>query len=323
LIAAAAHRRMRLDQFMAAALAPEYSRAQAARMIKAGRVTLNGVPARAAATLKTGDRVEIAPALEIAPLRAPADAPAIDVIHVDDELIVINKPAGLTVHRAPGHPHSTLVDGLLARFPELATMLEVDGIARPGIVHRLDKDTSGVMVVARTPFARMELAKQFKERSVGKFYVAIVRGVIKRDAVTISLPIGRHPTERKRMSVRSHMPRPAVSQVRVLWRGFDFTLVGVRPQTGRTHQIRVHLAAIGHPCVGDAVYGSREDATPLGRQALHAHTLQIAHPRTGERFAFQAPLADDMEGYLFSRGMSTPAEIVGRWIGIEGRASSV
>ncbi|MGH7878392.1 MAG: RluA family pseudouridine synthase, partial [Candidatus Binataceae bacterium] len=271
LIAAATHQRMRLDQFMAGALAPEYSRAQAARMIKAGRVRLNGASARASATLRAGDRIEIAEAPEVAPGPAIAAAPEINVIYADDELIVVNKPAGLTVHQAPGHLHSTLVDGLLARFPELATMAEPDGVMRPGIVHRLDKDTSGVMVVARTPFARSALARQFKDRTVSKFYVAIVRGLITRETLTIALPIGRHPTERKRMSVRSRTPRAAVSHATVLWRGAAMTLVGVRPETGRTHQIRVHLAAIGHPCVGDATYGSRETATPsIGRQALHA-----------------------------------------------------
>jgi 23S rRNA pseudouridine1911/1915/1917 synthase len=315
LIAAAAHQRMRLDLFMAGALAPEYSRAQAARMIKAGRVTLNGASARVSATLRAGDRIEIDAAREVVPCPANADAPKITVIHADDELIAVNKPAGMTVHRAPGHLHSTLVDGLLARFPELATMAELDGIMRPGIVHRLDKDTSGVMVVARTPFARTALARQFKERTVSKFYVAIVRGVVAREQFTLALPIGRHPSERKRMSVRSRTPRAAVSHVTVLWRGGDVTLVGVRPETGRTHQIRVHLAAVGHPCVGDATYGSRESGTPaVGRQALHAFALAVEHPRSGSRLEFRAPLADDMATALAAYGLKAPEAMIEHWV---------
>jgi len=225
----------------------------------------------------------------------------------------------MTVHQAPGHLHSTLVDGLLARFPELAAMAEPDGIMRPGIVHRLDKDTSGVMVVARTLFARTALARQFKERTVSKFYVAIVRGVVGREQFTLAQPIGRHPTERKRMSVRSRTPRAAVSHVTVLWRGADVTLVGVRPETGRTHQIRVHLAAIGHPCVGDATYGSRENGTAaVGRQALHAFALAVDHPRTGARLEFRAPLPDDMADTLAVCGLNAPEIQIDRWIATAG-----
>ncbi|HLW69572.1 MAG TPA: RluA family pseudouridine synthase [Candidatus Binataceae bacterium] len=315
LIAAAAHQRMRLDHFMAGALAPEYSRAQAARMIKAGRVTLNGASARVSATLRAGDRIEIGAPPEVTPAVASADAPEITVIYADDELIAVNKPAGMTVHQAPGHLHSTLVDGLLARFPELAAMAEPDGIMRPGIVHRLDKDTSGVMVVARTPFARTALARQFKERMVSKFYVALVRGVVAREQFTLAQPIGRHPTERQRMSVRSRTPRAAVSHVTVLWRGAGVTLVGVRPETGRTHQIRVHLAAAGHPCVGDTTYGSRETAThPMGRQALHAFALAVDHPRSGARLEFRAPLAEEIAKYMAALGLGAAGDLIERWV---------
>jgi 23S rRNA pseudouridine1911/1915/1917 synthase len=315
---------MRLDQFVAAALAPEYSRAQAARMIKAGRVTVNGNAARAASILRLGDRIELGPAPRVTPIPTAEAVPAIDVIYADDEMIAVNKPAGLTVHRAPGHPHSTLVDGLLARFPELATMAEPDGVMRPGIVHRLDKDTSGVMVVARTPFARTALAKQFKERTVRKSYVAIVHGVVTRDEVTIARPIGRHLTERKRMSVKSRAPRDAVSQVTVLWRGADTTIVGVRPVTGRTHQIRVHLASIGHPCVGDALYGhpeARANELLIGRQALHAFALEVEHPRAGARLEFRAPLADELAGYATALGVMSIGSLIERWAN-RRRASS-
>lgn len=323
---------MRLDQFVAAALTPEYSRSQAARMIKAGCVTVNGAQARAAAAVRLGDRVAITP--PAAPLIiAPSGlAPDIDVIFADDELIVVNKPAGMAVHPSPGNEHSTLVDALLARFPELAAMAEPDGIMRPGIVHRLDKQTSGVMVVARTPFARTALSRQFKDRTVRKIYLAIVRGIVARDSVTIALPIGRHTTERKRMSVRSRTPRDAVSHVTVLHRFADpaasATLVRVRPETGRTHQIRVHLAAVGHPCLGDPVYGGATaksgsdrptiETNPMGavsfdRQALHALALAITHPRSGDRQEFIAPLPADFARYLAAQAIDSSANTILKW----------
>ncbi len=212
----AEHDRMRLDVFIAMRLAPEYSRSQVARMIKAGLVTVNGAAARASSGIRAGDRIEVAaPSASIAhdSNLSGIDAPEIPIVFADDEIIIANKPAGMTVHPAPGHPDGTLVDALLARFPELATMAEPDGVLRPGIVHRLDKDTSGIMVVARTMFARTALSRQFKERSVKKTYLALVKGVVARDHVTVERAVGRHPVERKRMSVSSHMPRDAVSHI--------------------------------------------------------------------------------------------------------------
>jgi 23S rRNA pseudouridine1911/1915/1917 synthase len=305
------HPRVRLDRFLAARLAPEYSRSQIARMIRAGLVAVNGVPARAASPLRGGDRIE----LDLAPSpRAPSvapslPAPSIDVLFADSELIVVNKPAGMVVHRAAGHPHSTLVDALLGRFPELAAMGEPDGVARPGIVHRLDKDTSGVMVVARTPFARAALSNQFKQRTVRKTYLALVKGIVTRDQITIARPLGRHQTERKRMSVRSRTPRDALSHVTLLARFPDrgVTLVRVRPETGRTHQIRVHLASIGHPCLGDLLYGGRSASGSgpaiFSRQALHALTLELEHPRTGRRIEFAAPPPPDFSAFLAAMGV--------------------
>ena len=309
---------MRLDQFLALMLAPEYSRSQATRMIKAGLVTVNGNPGRAAATVHRGDTIAVAsaPIVEVPP--APVEAPTIEVIFANNELIVVNKPAGMTVHPAPGHPNATLVDALLARFPELAVMAEPDGVLRPGIVHRLDKDTSGVMVVARTPFARTHLARQFKERTVRKIYIAVVRGTVGPERQTIARPLGRHSTERKRMSVKSRNPREAVSHVRVIKRfveGTAATLVRVRPETGRTHQIRVHLAASGYPCAGDVLYGAgTDDGLGFARQALHALALEVSDPRSGERMGFQAPLPEDFRDFLRAQGLEPKGAEVGRWV---------
>jgi len=319
---------MRLDVFVSMRLAPEYSRSQVARMIKAGLVTVNGAAARASSGVRAGDRIDVA-AIPAGALSDPSiykdgDAPEISVIFADDEIIVVNKPSGMTVHPAPGHPAGTLVDALLARFPELAAMAEPDGVLRPGIVHRLDKDTSGVMVVARTPFSRTALSRQFKDRSVEKTYLAIVKGKIARDRLTIERPVGRHPVERKRMSVRSNAPRDAVSHITVLAR-FDAagaddagtSLVRVKPDTGRMHQIRVHLASIGHPCLGDPLYGDKAAGGGFfHRQALHALALSIAHPRSGERLEFIAPLQPDFVEFLASKSFSADASAQRRWIEI-------
>jgi 23S rRNA pseudouridine1911/1915/1917 synthase len=208
-------------------------------------------------------------------------------------------------------------------------MAEPGGVMRPGIVHRLDKDTSGVMVVARTPFARMELARQFKERTVSKVYLAVVRGLVAGGRFSIARPVGRHPVERKRMSVNSRHGREAVSEVCVLARmpaaGADATLVAVRPLTGRTHQIRVHLASIGHPCLGDPVYGGRQAKSSqtkissvatsgFDRQALHALALRIKHPRTAAAIEFVAPAPADFAGFLIARGVATTRTALSRWI---------
>jgi 23S rRNA pseudouridine1911/1915/1917 synthase len=317
---------VRLDLFLAARLGPDHTRSQLARMIKAGLVTVNGRPARPASQVRAGDRVEVAEPPRAAVTTPPRPAPEIEVLYADRDLIVVNKPAGMTVHPAPGHPDATLVDALLARFPELAAMREGDGVFRPGIVHRLDRETSGVMVVARTNQAKASLSQQFKARKVSKVYLAIVRGTLRRDWMTIARPLGRHPTDRKRMSVVSRRPREAVSRVTVVARfgaaagqGAEqsATLVAVCPETGRTHQIRVHLAAAGHPCLGDGLYGggSRKTRAGMGaafrRHALHALALSFAHPRTGERLRFCALPPGDFIGFLAARGFKLDAAKVG------------
>ena len=300
------HERMRLDVFVSTTLGAEYTRSHVARMIKAGLVSVNGAPSsRPSSPVHAGDSVAVAEPPASEPPEISSNAPPIEVLHADAEIIVVNKPAGMTVHPAPGHHDGTLVDALLARFPELATMAEAGGVLRPGIVHRLDKDTSGVMVVARTPFAKASLSAQFKARTVKKVYVAIVRGIVARDQLTIAQAIGRHPTERKKMSIHSHTPREAVSNVTVIARMREptpSTLAMVLPETGRTHQIRVHLASIGHPCLGEALYGGKQ-VGEFPRHALHAMELSIDHPRTHERRTFVAPLPDDFRDFLASHGV--------------------
>ncbi len=292
-------------------------------MIKAGLVTVNGLATRASSGVRLGDRIEIASPAPPLAARSAADAPAIEVLAEDPEFIVVNKAAGMTVHPAPGHPDATLVDALLARFPELARMAEPDGVLRPGIVHRLDRETSGVLIVARTPFARTALARQFKDRAVRKTYLAIVHGVVAREQTTLTRAIGRHPTERKRMSIVSRTPRDAVTHVTTLARFTSTarddrgtTLVRVRPETGRTHQIRVHLASMGHPCLGDQLYGRGTDSVAPGfrRQALHGLALSIAHPRSGKRLDFVAPLPEDFKQFLSARGIPVTSEVLREWI---------
>jgi 23S rRNA pseudouridine1911/1915/1917 synthase len=313
--------RQRLDQFLAAELAPEWSRSRIARMIKAGLVTLNGSPVRQSSLVQVGDRIEITPP-PTPPPAGPQIPPQVEVLFDDPELLIVNKPAGMAVHPAPGHPHSTLVDALVASFPELVAMAEPDAPLRPGIVHRLDKDTSGVMVVARTPFARMALSRQFKDRTVSKSYLAIVRGLVARDQFTSTWPVGRHPIERRRMSIRSHKPRAAITRFLVLNRFLGTnpaTLLRARPETGRTHQIRVHLAAAGHPCLGDSLYGGASKAERAGdwteaRQALHALALAITHPRTGERLEFIAPIPADMLGFITAHGLELHPSTLRQWL---------
>jgi 23S rRNA pseudouridine1911/1915/1917 synthase len=316
----------RLDQFVAAALAPERSRSQVGRMIKAGLITVNGATVRASCAIRRGDRVEIAAGVAGEPTAASLETDAlvrgnaIEILFSDAEILAVNKPAGIPVHPSPGHPDSTLADALAARFHDLAEMAEPDGLRRAGIVHRLDKETSGVMVVARTPFARMALSQQFKDREVSKVYLAIVQGGVAKDRFTVAHSLGRHPTERKRISIYSRTPRPAVTQFSALRRfdvrGRPMTLLTARPQTGRTHQIRVHLAASGHPCLGDMLYGGHKATPEWSRegQALHALALTIRHPRGGDRIEFIAPIPDDMTRLLVAGGVEFGASTIRHWV---------
>lgn len=280
----------RLDVFLARRV-EGLSRSHARRLIDGGLVTVDGRRERPSHHLAAGARVvaTLPPAEEAKP--APERIP-LTVIYQDEDVIVVDKPAGLTVHPAPGHPSGTLVNALLAIAPELAEARET---MRPGIVHRLDKDTSGLLVVARSERARASLVNQLKGREVHKTYLALVQGVPQPAQGTIEAAIGRHPRNRKKMAVVAG-GREAETKYRVRETLDRFALLEVEPVTGRTHQVRVHLAAIGHPVVGDGVYGRR---SPLvGRQFLHAWRLAFELPSSGRLVDFESPLPADLRAAL-------------------------
>ena len=287
----------RLDQFLAARLG-DRTRSQIQRLIKEGRVELDRTAARPGIAVRAGDVVRIdipAPA----PATPRPEALPLDILHDDPDLVVVNKPAGVVVHPAAGHADGTLVNALLHHVRDLSG---IGGELRPGIVHRLDRGTSGLMVVAKHDRAHAELARQFADREVEKEYVALVWGLVQRGR-RIDLPIGRDPVDRKRISTRARRAREAVTRVVTAERLDGVTLVRVAIATGRTHQIRVHLSAIGHPVVGDSVYGGRRRHPPqhlrivqrLDRPFLHAARLAFTHPRDGRRILISCALPDDLE----------------------------
>jgi len=297
---------LRLDAVVSAHV-PECSRSHAARLIRDGLVRVNTDLKKPGYRMKTGDCVvgELPPPEVVSFEPEPMD---LNVLYEDEDIIVINKPPGLVVHPAPGHYSGTLVNGLLHHCPDL---LPIAGEIRPGIVHRLDKDTSGSIIVAKNPVSLEHLAVQFKARTVAKKYLALVYGDISPDRGEINLPIGRHPTERKKMSAASRHPRPALSHWKVRLRLGACNLLEIEIKTGRTHQIRVHCAAIHHPIIGDSLYGGRTGSQyhrqdpqldtlsrGVNRQMLHAWRLSVDHPRTGQRMTFEAPMAEDMQAFL-------------------------
>lgn len=279
----------RLDAYLARVV-PDLSRSHAQKLIAAGKVTVNGHPAKPALRLSPGDRVHVR-LPEPQPVTPAPEPIHLTVVYEDADLIVVDKPPGLTVHPAPGHPSGTLVNALLAHCADLAG---INGDLRPGIVHRLDQDTSGLLVVAKNDRTQLALSRQFAGREVLKAYLALVEGR-PPPAGVIEAPIGRHPAQRKRMAVIAE-GRPARTQYRVVAQFADAALVVAVLETGRTHQVRVHFAAIGHPVVGDAVYGHRSGL--VARQFLHAWRLGFRHPRTGAWLEFEAPLPDDLRAAL-------------------------
>ena len=276
----------RLDRYVCDRLA-ELSRARIQRLITEGYITVNDQVAKPGLKLNAGDRLRVvlptAPPSKLLPEAMP-----LDIIYEDDDLLVIDKPAGLTVHPAPGHPSHTLVNAILSRFPHLAALSDS---LRPGIVHRLDRDTSGVMVVAKSSLAQTKLTEQFKARSVAKAYLVLVKGRLTPENGIIEAPIGRDPRNRKLMAVVAR-GRQARTEYRVIKYIGDYSLLEVMPETGRTHQIRVHFSAIGYPVVGDKVYGVKSPY--LSRQFVHASRLGFKLPSTGEYMEFKSELPPDL-----------------------------
>jgi len=281
---------IRLDKYLTQVL-PEYSRALLQKLIVQGDVLVNGQKARASRRLAEGDVVTVdLPSSPGLPLPEPI---TLAVVYEDADVLVIDKPAGLTAHPAPGHPDGTLVNALLSRCPELA--LSSGDIMRPGIVHRLDKDTSGLMVIARNETARECLVAQFKSRAVTKRYLVLVKGRLSPEQGIIEAPIGRDPHQRRRMAI-VEQGKEATTEYTVRKYVCSYTMVDVTPVTGRTHQIRVHLSAIGYPVVGDTTYGVK--STHLARQFIHAYRLGFRLPSTGEYREFDSPLPADLERAL-------------------------
>ena len=281
----------RLDHFLQEKL-PQYSRSRLQDWIKSGKVLVNGAEEKPSYALRASDRIDVEPA-DLAPLKAvPEDLP-IEILYEDEDIIAINKPAGMVVHAGAGRHSGTLTNALVHHFGTLST---VGGALRPGIVHRLDRYTSGVLLVARTDGAHRNLAEQFSGRTVEKLYLALVHGRMKREHGRITTPITRDPVRRTRMTTKLARGRTAITEYSVLRQWEKMSYLEVKIGTGRTHQIRVHLASIDHPVVGDKLYGA--PASPLGRFFLHAHKIAFSSPSTGERITITAPLPTELAGYL-------------------------
>lgn len=294
----------RLDVFLTGRL-PELTRSGVKRLLEEGRVAINGKPAKAGHKVRAGESVSAALPQKAPDTTAPEDI-SLEILYSDDDIIVVNKPYGLAVHPGAGRHSGTLVNALLFHAGRLSSL---GGPLRPGIVHRLDKDTTGVLVAAKNDASHAKLARQFKEHTTGRRYIALVWGSLEKDEGSIDLPIGRDTVQRKKISTRTTKSRTAVTGYKTLKRYPQMTLVELKLLTGRTHQIRVHLAAINHPVVGDQVYGRRKPPSILPkpvldalkkihRQMLHAYTLGFTHPSTGEQMEFKAPLPPDMEGMI-------------------------
>ncbi len=292
----------RLDRYLASVL-ETLSRSAVQQLIEEKQVLVNGHPGKPGYMLRQGDEVEVLRVSKpVADHVQPQSLP-LDIVYEDADLLILNKAAGMVVHPAPGHSNDTLVNALLARYPELQTSEEGEGqgeVVRPGIVHRLDKDTSGLLIVAKNPRTQAALIEQMKEHRITKRYLALVEGIVALDQGSIDAPIGRNPRHRQQMAITTIGSREARTHFRVLRRFKRHTLLLLQLETGRTHQIRVHLKAIGHPVVGDLTYGSthahREPI--LNRQFLHAYQLIFTHPTTGATLELEAPLPPDLQNVL-------------------------
>ena len=276
----------RLDAFLARSV-PGLTRSAAQKLLEDGAVTLSGRPGkkndRTAAGMDVSLTLPDPEPLDVLPQNIP-----LDVVYEDDDVIVVNKPVGMVVHPAPGHPDGTLVNALLYHCG--SSLSGINGVLRPGIVHRIDRDTSGLIIAAKNDRAHLALAAQLQDHTLARVYEAVAVGSLKEDSGTVDAPIGRHPVDRKKMAVDRKNGRPAVTHWSVLARYPGYTRVECRLETGRTHQIRVHMASIGHPLLGDVVYGSKKPFPGLAGQCLHAKRLRFLHPSTGEPVEVECPL---------------------------------
>ena len=285
----------RIDKAVSALL-PELSRSAVQNLCAAGQVLLNGAPASKSAQVRAGDQVTVeVPDPE--PLEVEAEDIPLEIVYEDNDLLVVNKPKGMVVHPAPGNYTGTLVNALLAHCGE--SLSGIGGVIRPGIVHRIDKDTSGLLIVAKNDLAHQSLSEQIKVHSFTREYAAIVHGRFKEAAFTVDAPIGRSPVDRKKMCVTDRGGRAAVTHVEVLEEFRAFSHVRCRLETGRTHQIRVHLSYLGHPVAGDPLYGPKKTLIKDTQgQCLHAKTIGFTHPRTGERLFFDSALPEYFQRLL-------------------------
>lgn len=278
----------RIDAWLAGKL-EEYSRSYIQKLCQDGHITVDGVGVKSNYRLKTGERITaLIPEAEV--LQVTAEEIPLDIVYEDEHIIVINKPKGMVVHPAAGNYTGTLVNALMKHCGE--SLSDINGIIRPGIVHRIDKDTSGLLVVAKNNHAHEFLSKKLKTHDIKREYIALVEGIIYESTGKIDAPIGRHPVERKKMSVNVKSGRNAVTHFKVLDRFPAATYLELKLETGRTHQIRVHMAYINHPVIGDEVYGRKKQRFDTRGQVLHARRLTLEHPATGELMEFEAPVPD-------------------------------
>lgn len=286
---------MRLDHYLAAQL-PEFSRSQLQNMLKNGDILLDGKQPKVGCRLRGNERL-IVSLREAAPARAAAEDISLDIFYEDGDIIVVNKPQGMVVHPAAGHAQGTLVNALLHHCGDLSG---IGGVIRPGIVHRIDKDTSGLLVAAKNDAAHLALSAEWKRHAIKRVYHALLSGVINENAGTVDAPVGRHSRDRKKMSVAPRLGRDAISHYRVLERFplHNCTYAELELETGRTHQIRVHMAHLGHPVLGDKLYGAKKQPYALSGQALHAKVLGFHHPASGEYLEFESDLPDYFQALL-------------------------
>lgn len=284
----------RIDKYLSEQL-EDMTRSHIQKLIKENMVRVNGMTVKSNFKLSASDQIEV----EIPELKEPDILPEnipLDILYEDQDILVVNKPKGMVVHPAPGHYKGTLVNAIMYHCKD--NLSGINGVMRPGIVHRIDMDTTGSLLICKNDRAHQALAEQLKEHSITRKYHAIVHGRLKEDEGTIDKPIGRHPIDRKKMSVHCTNGREAVTHYRVLKRFQQFTYIECQLETGRTHQIRVHMSSIGHPILGDQVYGPAKCPYKLQGQTLHAKVLGITHPTTGEYMEFDAPLPDYFQGLL-------------------------